>query len=334
MESRYPRLDRSGLSQNNFGIRGTDSSFPDGAHDWQTEGVDQGQPRLTYGFRCYPQIDHIKRLPIGSLLFIEKKPDTLIDRIWSLHLLSYQTHCAAQNTSRGRGQDLCELPNQNKRKFFETTPTNPPQKSEFLSTIQSFRDNVRFGGVTYGTPTPYATSGPLMSDRSALSSRLQVIPTVIMGNCFFPNYFDCDLRNGQELFMIIKQVHVSKASKFKSPEGDLMNNSKMNYLVTDFIFYTNPMNVPPKRIDYKFLKEYHEKKQSGNLDLVNQPDRFCRNFVDDQGEMTDGIVYSLGTVIHTYLHKASTPIGHNTKGTFQKPKPNMIEVSLNIQEIL
>lgn len=332
-------LDRSGRSQPHFGMQGGSMTYSEAMERWQSEPVDQDQPRLTTDFRFRPQLDTEKKLSLGTPLFIKKNVNVSAHELYSLGVLRYLLRMSKernvqQQQAAQKKQEQCPdpvpFPPAKRTKITEIAET-------YLATMESFFDTIEFAGVTYGSPSPHAANGPLATSMSVLSVKNQVVAAVTDGHAFFPNYFNRDIRNGQELYMIIKPIEVQYASKFVSPYGDAKSSAlSQTDLVTEIQFYTNPAGKPPRRIS--------SMESLGLLTSGRQPPLDSRSYIDTvkngdeiSYELKDGLVYSIGRALHDYPMR---PMYMSTGGQQGLPSEmqsgqatNMIEIALRIRRL-
>lgn len=334
------QMDRSGRNQDFFGMQNGSMQYSNAMQNWQSEPVDQDQPRLTTDFRFRPQIDPDKKLDLGTVLFIKKSVNVSAHEIYSLTTLRYLLRNAKEQTVQQQraAQKNDECP---------TAQPFPPAKrvrvtpytETFLSTMESFFNTIEFAGVSYGSPTPHAANGSLQTSMSVLSVKNQIVPTVTDGHAFFPNYFNKDIRNGQELYMIIKPIEAQYASRFLSPYGDSKSSSLgQNDLVIDIQFYTNSSGRPPlaiSSIDALKLITSGSQPQQPPLESSTYID-VVKNGKDYDYELKQGLVYSIGKSLHDYPMR---PMYMSTAGQGLPPEmqsgitTSMIEIALKIRRL-
>jgi len=320
------RLDRSGSNQREFGMQGGAMQFPSDYTSWQPEPTDNDQPRHTTPWRFKRQLDIDKKLALGTPLFVQKAVNVSSHTMWSLPLLRYQLRMARERLTQSKQHLSGPYPSAKRVKLGE------PDTDMFLATMDSFFDNVEFAGVVLGSPSPHAANGPRENSFSLLSVKQQVVASVTMGHAYFPNYFYSDIRNQQELFMIIKPIEVRHASNFVSPYGDPTATSLEDTdLVIDVIFFTNRENRPPRRIS--------------SVDAINlittgkQPPTTSSSYiemVDGDYELKHGLVYSIGKSLHDYPMRP-TYMSTSEQGIPQEMQPStttaMMEIALNIRRL-
>lgn len=334
MEIAGPRMDRTSRTQPGFGAQGS-MAFQPGLRNGQNEPVDQDQPRITRDYLFVPQVVFMRHVEPYTPLFIHASAGRNSNTLWTLDLLRYHMQTAREKKALSRlhaqrqqgvsrGTTTTIVPG-GKRGHDDLTAG--PDDDEFLATMASVMQNVRFAGVSYGQPSPTGPHAGTSGAVSQLNVRRQVMPIAIWGDARFPDLFTKPVAVGQTLWMIIKPVPRALASPYINVHGEAPMKSTLepDDLVIDVIFYTHAQNLPPQRVSTMETLRL--------LEAGKQPPLECRQYidVDDDGEreICDAMVIEFATVVQP--PKARKTLTNANAMSVPSSAPESLHVHINIK---